>query len=251
MSQKKLLAAALVAGTAALAGCDPTGAGLGTTLPVATPTPAATATPIAFAGFPSNATVTGRVLFEGGAPGESLNIQYKTVGGSRSSVTADSDKNGYFSFSNIPDAQAVQLIWDDGNASAVTDADFNVAGLFVSAPVVAKTNPDKMNPMVTMDIKWKPAPTPALNAKTNGTFSFTRIPNLEATYEIAIFDTNKSAKASKVVGDGATSADLTTVSAYSSLAAGNYLYQIKFYAKNGTFGGSNLFGSTKYMPFQK
>jgi hypothetical protein len=248
MSHKTFLAAALVAGTAVLAGCDPTGAGFGPTLPVATP--AATATPVAFAGFPSNATVTGRVLFDGGAPGESLNIQYKT-GGSRSSVTADSDKNGYFSFSNIPDAQAVQLIWDDSNAFVVTDADFNVAGLFVSAPVVAKTNPDKMNPMVTMDIKWKPAPTPALNAKTNGTFSFTRIPNLEATYEIAIFDASKSAKASKVVADGAASADLTTVFEYSSLAAGNYLYQIKFYAKTGTFGGSNLYGSTKYMPFQK
>lgn len=256
MSQKKLYVAAIVAGTAALAGCDLSGGGLPSgTIATATPTPApnASATPIAFAGFPSNATLTGRVFFEGGDPGEALTMQYKVVAtNARSSVTADTDKAGYFHWTNIPDSQGVQVIWDDGNKSAVTDADFNVAGLFVSAPVQATTNPSKTVPMVTMDIKWKPAPSPSINGTTNGTFSFTRIPSLDVTYEIAVFDTNKSAKASKVVADGASSADLSTVSAYSSLASGKYLYQIKFYAKGGTFGStSHLFGSTKYLPFNK
>lgn len=254
MSQKKFaLAAGVSVAALAMVGCDPSALVPGNTgLITTSPTPSAIATPFQFAGFPSNATLTGRVLFEGGDPGEALTMQYKTVGGNRSSVTADSDQGGYFHWTNIQDSQAVQVIWDDGNKAAVTDADFNVAGLFVTAPIQATTNPSRTIPMVTLDIKWKPSPNPSINATSTGVFSFNRIPGLDVSYEIAIFNQDKTAVTSKVVADGATSADLSSDAKYMGLTpGGTYLYQIKFYAKGGTFGAGNLFGSTKYLPFKK
>ncbi|MEB3238112.1 MAG: hypothetical protein VKO64_10880 [Candidatus Sericytochromatia bacterium] len=255
MSQKKLYVAAIVAGTAALAGCDLSGGLPSGTIATATPTPApnASATPIAFAGFPSNATLTGRVTFNGGAPGV-IDLEYKTPGGNRSPVTAKTDANGYFSWDNIAEGTAVQVIWDDGNKSAVTTSDFNVPGIFVSDAVQAKASPDKMNPMVKMDIQWQPNPSPAIGTSANGTFGFSAvIANLDAKYQVSIFGTDKKAKFTVDIPSGATSVNLSGNSNYIGLPTGDYFYQIKFFKNDSSasFGGSNFYGSTKYIPFKK
>jgi len=111
-----------------------------------------------------------------------------------------------------------------------------------------------MNPMVNMDIQWQPNPTPAIGATANGTFGISSvIANLNAKYLVSIFGSDKSAKLTVEIPAGSTTVSLASNTGYTGLAAGDYFYQIKFFKNESgaTFGGSNFYGSTKYIPFKK
>ncbi len=224
---------AAAAGVLAIAGCP--------LFPGLTPT-----TPT-FAGYPTDSKLTGRFTFGGNAPPTTpLTAQYKPAGGTKTSVTAKTDAGGYFYFKDVA-AGDYQFIWDDGGEEVKT-GDVNTAGIFVGDPV---TSPPTQftTPQQTLDLKWEPKPSPAPGAEvTKGTataFTFNAIPNLDATYQIAIFNSAKSAQTPKAEG-AASPLNVDT----SSLAAGDYYYQIKFIKKGGTFGGKNFYGLTKYIAFK-
>lgn len=225
--------AAAAAGVLAIAGCP-----LGGLIPGTQPSP--------FAGFPSDAKLTGRFTFGGNPPPQQLQAQYKKSGASaRETPKATTDSGGYFYFKDVA-AGDYQLIWDDGGEE-VKSGDVNTAGLYVSDPV---TSPPASlaTPQVTMDLKWEPKASPGPGGEaTKGTatsFTFNAFPNLDATYQISIFNTSRQAQTPTATANASPIAVDT-----SSLTAGSYLYQIKFFKKGGTFGGKNFYGSTKYIGF--
>jgi hypothetical protein len=236
MKVRRIAALAVaVTGVLAIAGCPLVN------IPGTTPT---------FAGFPSTAALTGRFTFGGNSPPQALEAGYKEPGGSRSTEKATSDGQGYFSFAGATDGKEYQVIWDDQGQEA-SDDKVNTIGVYVSDAVTAKKPPaSTTNPQVQLDLKWEPltgsdaSPKPAASVTKSAStkFTFATITNLGATYQISLFNSTKGAVTPTASG---TTSPLTVDT--SSLAAGDYYYQIKFFKTGGTFGGKNFYGSTKYV----
>ena len=266
MFQKKsLLGASVALSTLALVGCNLAGGLPTTTNPSPTPSPAASSAPASFVGFPTGSALTGRFTFDEGNPGEGLQVIARNSSKQRLANAVTSDKAGYFAFkpgTSTNDVQvdsSYQLIFDDQNPTTVTDPKFNVAGLFVTQPVKAISNPSTLVPMVTADIAWSPNPVPTVDGSTSGKFTFTKNSKwTNVSYQVAIFQKTVSNTYSALATLDVPSSDssvtwdkmTTGKSPNTVVSPGNYYFQIKFCTSSKSFGDTDaLFGSTKYIPF--
>ena len=244
------LAASLVAATAAitmLAGC-----------PAGTPNVTPTPTPFTFA---TDSLLTGKVTFNG-QPLEFADASYKPVmkvkepGQNALSLTADLEQGQYFQFKSLTAGKAYQAVWDYTGAAPTKAADVNTIDVYVSDPATASAA--AADPMVTMDLEWNVGMSPefgstvTLSNPAEVTFGFNKIQNLDAEYQVTVFNSEGSAvwsspwgTATSVTWNGKDTAGTNTGNLRT---AGKAFYNIKFRKKGGEYNGANFYGETQRIP---
>lgn len=170
-------------------------------------------------------------------------------------ISATSASDGTYSFSSLADGR-YQVMYDDGGLIAASDT--NTVGTLVLEPVTVSAT-QSTAPVTDMDLYWLPNNVPAASASfsANDSFSWNAYSNAPATadYQVVVSDSNKSAKWSSAWGttrniswNGKAGTETNSPTG-TTLANGNYYYQIKFRKQGGTFGGGNFYGQTKFVPF--
>jgi hypothetical protein len=207
---------------------------------------------------PTASSLKGTVKFSGtGKSGLTIGLKQKTGTDTwqRLSTTTTSGSNGAYSFKDLANG-TYQALYDDGGQT-VTGADVNTAGVYVTDPVDVSSTQGS-TPVVDFDIYWPVNPNPAPSASFTVGQSFAWSPNTNASgaqYQILVANTGKTAQWSSAWGSGNTvtwngkQGSETNSPAGADVAAGSYLYQIKFRKADGTFGGGNFYGQTKWIPF--
>lgn len=200
-------------------------------------------------------TVSGRVTFGGGNPGQALTIGLKKFDGStyqKLATTTRTDNQGNYAFSDPTlSGGRYQAMYDDGGQE-VTDATVNTVGAYVTE---AKESPATQN----FDVKWEFAPSITPNSTFTvgtSTFGFAANPNAPgAEYQIAVADANKSVKWSSAwasttsFGWNGKEGSETNSPTGVDRAAGKHYYQVKFRKAGTSFGGAGFYGQTKWVPF--
>lgn len=281
---KLKLAAALVAGTTAitlLAGCP---------LPETTPvdTTPEEEKPLT---FDANALLAGEIS-GGGQPfyfeDYTPYMEAKVPGAGQPRVASASiqthdvtstKKQMYYQFtSGLTEGNEYQVIWEYKGTPATKSAEVNTIQLFVTDPVTASKSANKPN-VLPIDIFWevgmKPDFEETITASDSNkyTFRFNPITNLNAEYQIAVFERtvpdNGPAQYSAVWSSewlprtvktlewngrrrkGTTpDPDPTeTNNPTGNYLTGKYYYAIKFRKEGGEFNGKNFYGQTQYIPF--
>ncbi len=249
---KLKFAAALVAGTAAitmLAGC-PTG------VPGTNP-------PAEEFKFAADSLLTGKILFDGKAL-SFADAAYKPVmkvkepGQSSLAITADIEEGQYFQFKNLTDGKAYQAVWDYTGTAASKASDVNTVDVYVSDPATASAA--ATDPMISMDIEWEVGMTPDYAADVTvgdaatASFTFSKIQNLNAEYQVTVYGSDKSAKWSSawlttpsVTWNGKLGVNTNTPDG-AAMAKGAAFYNIKFRKVGGTYNGTNFYGETQFIP---
>lgn len=241
---KLKLAAALVAGTAAmavLAGC-----------PTGTPNVTPTATPFAYS---PDALITGKVLYDN-KPLDFADETYqhkitaKDVATAQTlTVTAPVYEGQYFEFkSGVTEGKQYQLVSDYKGAEPSKAEDVNMIRLFATNPVEAKKGVTP--PMTTIDLKWVLNPTVGYNAEATRSqavnFKVDKIVNLDAVYQLRVV---KADDLSEVFV--APDYKATPEFAWTPNATGSYKYHVRF-KKTGktTYSGTDaFFGDSFFIPF--
>lgn len=254
---KLKLAAALVAGTAAmavLAGC-----------PVGTPNVTPSVEPFK---FDTTSNLTGKVTYDGGKveyadESYTQKVGIKPAGGASTGVTANIEEGMYFQFKNLTPGSAYQAIIDYKGAEPTKAEDINAIRLYVSAPATASATVDATTPMLNFDLEWVLNPTPAFDATVATfpmTFKFDGIQNFQGKYQILVSRENGSAFWSSAWNTGTTlewngragteTNSPTTGALITSETNKNFTYMIKFTDTNGTYGGPNVYGETQKIRFK-
>ncbi len=225
-----------------------------------------TPTPTPFTAFPAGTLLDGMFTFQGKSPTQTLNVDAKVPGSSGRLGQTQTNSDGDFfwtSFTNAPSpASPLQIVWDDsengaGNTQA---ADQNTMALWVSDPL---TSPPAAltTPQVTQDLYWvaNAQPANATQATVNSgliTFSFTPNTNLSnVQYQVSVFksaSSNTACWSSKLAPNTSVQWDQTcggstTTGGGTAIGQSSFAWQIKFVENGGSFGGSNAYGSTKFI----
>lgn len=214
--------------------------------PAPTPTPSAAPTPSPYVG-----RLAGRLTFQAGNPGQSLQVglKYRPNGQtpfSKITKTATSTDSGEFTFTDLATGD-YQVMWDDGGVVAA--APFNTTGIAVSDPV-ALDDIQSSQATAGMELAWdffsaSPQPNATLQSRTV-TFSWPAKTGVASpVYQVVIF---QNAGDSALQSSTPTTGTTVNLTLSNSVAAGTRYYIVKYWKDGGTFGGSNYYGQTKPMP---
>lgn len=214
---------------------------------------------------PGTQSLSGQVKFNGQAPPQALTVHLRTASGTSQWQaifnTTQTDSAGAFSFNNLA-AGRYQPYYDDGGQIS-SDQGVNTAG--VAVPDAVEVTSGGTAPSVSFDIAWTVNPNPAVNATVTVpyTFAWTPKPALPGAAEYQIF-VKAYTPTSQQVGNDVWSSGWDTGNSVSwngrvgtatdtpsgaMASPGNYVYQVKYRRAGGTFGGSDFFGQTKWIPF--
>lgn len=202
-------------------------------------------------------SLSGRVSFKGGDPGQALALSLKKFDGAswqRQSTSTTSDTKGNFAFSSLNNGR-YQVFYDDGG-QVITDPLINTVGAYVSTGIdVASGSTANSN----FDVAWPFNPSIAPNGTfTVGTSTFGFAANSNtpgAEYQVLVADSNKSAVwssawgATTSFGWNGNRGSETLSPTGSKVSSGSHFYQVKFRKAGTSFGGDGFYGQTKWVPF--
>ncbi len=235
------------------------------TLEEGSPVPGASPSPSSFS-FSPTAQLTGKITYDG-SPLEFADDNYDpvmkikepglTLLGHSSAVF----ENQYFQYVGLTESKPYQVVWDYQGQPPASAAAINTIRLFVSDPITASAV--AVDPMVAMDIMWETKASPNYGAYIHPTtdnpvsFSFSKVPHLDAEYQVDVFDVNGARQwssawltSSSVSWNGRKGTETNTPTG-AEISPGSYSYSIKFRKVGGTFGGANYYGESFRIPLQK
>ncbi|MNT57270.1 hypothetical protein D3C72_1946300 [compost metagenome] len=134
----------------------------------------------------------------------------------------------------------------------------NTIDVYVSEPATASAA--ATDPMVSMDLQWNVGMSPdyaatiAVTDASTVSFTFNKIQNLDAEYQVTAYDSQKSAKWSSAWTTGTSinwngkQGTNTNSPTGALMAAGQGYYNIKFRKKGGEYNGANFYGETQFIP---
>lgn len=187
-------------------------------------------------------------------------------------ATTSTDVKGYYTFTDLEDAD-YQVVYDDGGTVVKGTDGFNVTGIAVSdATAVSKTQ--TAVPQVNMELAWNFAYTGNWGPKTDTTIARQNVPFswqakagvTSPSYWVTIFKDNGGVPGSATLSSpsatvGTANSTLTfgIPATDGTTSAGTYLgtptgvnyYVVKYYKTGGGWGNSasNYYGQTKMIRF--